>query len=94
MSIQWYDGIQIRQDPDAVLDWQLDLTDWLEGDTIQSATVDGGGLTVGNVVTTDTSITVWLSGGTAGTNYTVRIRFTTTAGRTDDRSITVVVAER
>lgn len=41
----------------------------------------------------DTVATVWLSGGTAGTDYTVTNRITTSDGRTLDKSITIVCSE-
>jgi hypothetical protein len=37
---------------------------------------------------------VWLSGGTVGERYTVTTRITTSAGRTDDRSIEIWVRQR
>ena len=43
---------------------------------------------------TATSATIWLSGGTAGTNYTLTNRIVTVGGRTEDRSFTVRLQER
>ena len=41
-----------------------------------------------------TTVTVWLSGGTAGVKYDVACRITTTGGRTDERTVSVRVLER
>lgn len=97
------------KDPSAVLDYKFDwantrnggdVSDWLAvGETIVSAivTVDSG-ITKDSDSLTDTnsSVTVFLSGGTAGVSYTVACRITTnsTPARTDERSITISVVER
>lgn len=83
------------KDPNAVLDYSVDWTRWLYGDTIaNSAWVVPGGLT--KVVDTSTTnvVTVWLSGGEVGQSYTVTNRITTAGGRTEDRSFIIAVAER
>lgn len=95
------------KDPDAVLDYPVDWANgpdgspgWLEdGDTIaESEWFVPDGLTVGTGAQapshTDTTTTVWLSGGTLGENYKIVNRVTTTAGRTDDRTITIAIRER
>ena len=86
------------KDPDAVLDWKFDWSRWLAaGETITSHTVTPtAGLTVDSSLVTDddTSVTAWLSGGTAGTRYTVTCHIVTSAGRADDRTIYVYVRER
>lgn len=86
------------KDPDAVLDWKFDWASWLaDGETIVSHTVaadDGITVDSSNVTDDDTSVTAWLSGGTDGTRYSVTCRVVTSAGRTDDRTITVYVRER
>ena len=43
---------------------------------------------------TNTSVTAWISGGLKGKSYTLTCRFTTSLGRTDDRSATIVCVER
>lgn len=95
------------KDPDAVLDWKFDwkaLTNgsgpenWLEtGETIASHTVTAAaGLTVDSSSLTDgnTSVTVWLSGGTVRNGYDVTCHITTSNGRQDDRTIRIYVVER
>ena len=97
------------KDPDAVLDYKFDWaastngtgdTDWLDtsnSETISSHTIDEDtGITVDSSSQTDTntSVTVWLSGGTAGTSYDVRCEIVTSASRTDERTITIYCQER
>jgi hypothetical protein len=87
------------KDPNAVLDYVFDWgTDYLAvGETISTRTVtvdtgltkDSDSITGGS-----TSVTVWLSGGTAGVSYQVTCRITTSSGRTDDWTITVKVQQR
>jgi len=86
------------KDVDAVLDYRFDWSDWLEtGDTIATHTVTAAtGITVDSSSITDgaTSVTVWLSGGTAGLSYTVACLIVTSASRTDERTVTLRVLER
>ena len=84
------------KDPDAVLDWRWDWSEWLaDGETIvTSLFIVSAGLVKDSDLHSATSATVWLSGGTPGTPYLVTNRITTSAGRTDDRSITIRVTNR
>ena len=83
------------KDADAVLDFSVDWTDWLTGDTISTSTFTvEAGITADSDSNDTTSATVWLSGGTAGTLYTVTNQIVTAAGRTDERSLTISVVER
>jgi len=95
------------KDPDGVLDYKFDWkastngsgsTDWLaSGETISSYTIDADtGITVDSdsKTNTDTSVTVWLSSGTDGTEYEVRCEIVTSASRTDERTMTISVNER
>jgi len=89
--------MNFNKDPQAVLDYTIDWTKWLDevGDSIATSTwIVPTGLTKVTETNTTKLATVWLSGGTAGTNYTVTNRIMTVAGRTDDRSITIRVQER
>lgn len=85
-----------RKDPDAILDYAYDWTDWLtEGDTIDTYTIDPeDGITVDSDDDTGSVVTVWLSGGTLGEKYRVTCRIVTVDGRTDDRTITVQITRR
>lgn len=88
------------KDPSAKLPYTVDWTLWLaaENDTAASATwiVPAGIVQESSPAPTlvDGKATVWLSGGTAGQNYNVTCRLTTTGGRVDDRSFKVPVRDR
>jgi len=83
------------KDPDSILDYTIDWSDWLGSDTIISSnwTVPTG-ITQGSVSNTDTATTIWLSGGVVGKTYSVVNRIETAGGRTDDRTITIVIREK
>ena len=95
------------KDPDAVLDYKFDWkaltnltgnTDWLDSaETISSITITAAtGITVdsSSITDTSTSATIWLSGGTDGQTYTLACKIVTSAGRTDERTISIQVEER
>jgi len=84
------------KDPDAVLDYQIDWSSWLDtGETISaSAWTVPTGLTEDSDSNTTTTATVWLSGGTAGVTYSVTNQITTSDSRTEDRTITIRCGER
>jgi hypothetical protein len=84
------------KDPDAVVDFAIDWSDWLPtGDTISTSTWDvPAGLTEDSETESTTLTTVWLSGGTAGQDYNITNQIVTAGGRTDDRTITIKVRER
>lgn len=91
------DGVPtIDKAPTALLDYPFDWTSWLAaGETIVSNVVTvATGLTNSLVTAGTTAVTVWLSGGTAGVSYLVTCKITTSAGRTDARSIRVIVRTR
>jgi hypothetical protein len=85
-----------RHDPEAVLDYSTSWSSWLDdGETISSYTVTvPAGLTLASDSEDAGVVTAWISGGTAGENYRVEYKITTSAGRTDERSITISVRER
>lgn len=89
-------AIKFTKDPSAVLDYVLDWSLWLSGgDTITAATsTPDAGITVASTAFTTTTTTSWLSGGTAGTPYSVVVHITTAAGRQDERTMVINVKER
>jgi hypothetical protein len=84
------------KDPHATLDYTVDWSDWLAaGETLASVTwTVPAGLTQADAAQTATQAQIWLTGGTAGASYTVACRVTTSAGRIDERSMLIAVAER
>ena len=91
----------IVKDPNAVLDYTLDWTDWLEplsGDTFASVSVAVSGVTLDHTTNNGTSVTIWISGGTVGTPGSSRVRIasvgTGARPRTDDRTVYFKIKER
>jgi len=95
------------KNPGAVLDYKFDWkastngtgdTDWLaSGETISEHEIDEDtGITVDSseLSDDDTSVTVWLSGGTDKTTYAVRCEIVTSVGRTDERTMYILVEQR
>lgn len=86
------------KDPSAVLDYAFDWSTWLDSDnseTISSHTVTAEtGITLDSDSESDGVVTAWMSAGTAGKNYTVTCKIVTSAGRTDERSITILCRNR
>ena len=89
-----------EKDPNAVLDYQFDWSDWLaDGETIQSHTIT---VTPGEELTVDSSgvnsgvVRVWLSAGNAKKTYLVACKIVTdnSPTRTDERTILVKCFER
>ena len=90
----------IPKDPNAVLDYTFDWTDWLAAastpaDTITAAEVIVDiGATVQTTVFDTQKVTAWVSGGTPGTTLALRCRVTTAGGRVEDRTVYLKVKER
>lgn len=86
---------RILKDPAAQLDYGRDWEPWLDTDRIVASTwTVPAGLTQVADTHTDTQTVVWLSGGVAGATYTITNQISTAAGRTDERSLVIVCAER
>ena len=86
---------RFTKDPDATLDYKVDWASWLVDDTITNSTwIVPTGITYEIDANDTTSATVWLSGGSVGSSYEVVNRITTTAGRIDDRTITIRIKEK
>lgn len=88
----------VPKDPQAQLDYTFNWSQWLPGgSTIASViwTIPAGITQIASSFT-NTTATVWVSGGTVGTTYTVTCRITTNAATPliDERSVTLVVEQR
>ena len=77
-----------QKDPQSVLDYKFDWTEWLGTDTILSYTLTSSdaAFQIASDSKTSTIVTAWLQGGVAGQTYEITCRIVTTAGRTDDRT--------
>jgi hypothetical protein len=86
------------KDPDAVLDYTIDWSDWLTGaeELTAAAFTVPTGITKDSEEKTTTTATVWLSGGTAGESYEITCHITTnnTKPREDDRTIKIKMKEK
>ena len=85
------------KDPDAVLDYPVDFSEWLAdiSDTYASHTIlVSAGLTLDSSSESGGIITPILSGGVVGATESFTVRITTTAGRVDDRTFFLKIVER
>ena len=84
------------KDPDEVLDYTFDWTDYLEtGETIASYVITADtGITSGTESQASGVVTYWLTGGDATYTYKVACKIVTSAGRTAERTVTVWVIDR
>ena len=90
MSLTWPD-----KDPDEVLDYRINWAPRLAGDTIASSIwIVPTGITEDDAENTTTTTTIWLSGGSLKTNYSLVNRITTAAGRTMDQTVTIRVSTK
>ena len=85
-----------RKDPDAILDYGFDWSDWLaSGETLTASTwTVPAGISEGANQRDDTSVLIWLSGGTVGESYLISCKIVTSDSRTDERSFTIIVEEQ
>lgn len=83
------------KDPDAVLDYTIDWSDWLGTDTISTSTwtLDTG-ITEDSSANTTTTTTIVVSGGSVKTSYKAVNHIVTAAGLEDDRTIIIKIEEK
>ena len=88
----------ITKDPNAVLDYEVDYTDWLAaaGDTLVAVTAAAVDITVNTaaIAPGGKKIVLWLSGGVLSKTASVTVRITTAGGRIDDRTIYFKIKQR
>lgn len=87
---------RFEKDPNAILDFSEDWGAWLApiADTIETSTwIIPAGITNAGESNTATIATIWLSGGTLATTYTLVNRIHTVGGRTEDHTIYITIKE-
>ncbi|PKN85911.1 MAG: hypothetical protein CVU46_09510 [Chloroflexi bacterium HGW-Chloroflexi-8] len=86
------------KDIEAVLDYIADWSAWLaEGETILTATVSSLGACVvdsSEISNADSAVTFWISGGIKNKECVIRCKITTSASRTDARSIVILCKDK
>lgn len=85
------------KDPNEVLDYAIDWTARLDGDTIAASTwIVPIGITRDSDSFSASATTIWLSGGDTGVTagHVLTNRITTAAGRIMDQSVTIRVVEK
>jgi hypothetical protein len=94
--------VSIIKDPNAILDYSFDWTEWLAAastppDTIANAQFQLLGTSNATIVSqafNAQKATAFVSGGLVGENIGLRCRITTAAGRVDDRTVYLKIKER
>lgn len=86
----------IPKDPQASLLYGIDVAGLLAtSDAVSAVTVGtSSGVTAGTPTYTGTILSVRVSGGAAGTTGSVTLRWTTTGGDTDERTLNFAIAQR
>lgn len=86
------------KDPNDILDYRIDWSRRLDnGDTISTAVFSletAAGLAIQSQSKTDTTATVWLTGGTAGETAEILCRIVTAEARQMDQSVPLAIVER
>lgn len=91
-------GVKIIRDADSKLDYIVDLSEWLSGDTLSAVSAEAVGATVSSctvnaapltiedygVINVGTAVVTWLQGGTTGVGGHLKLHVTTNGGREDD----------
>lgn len=94
-SVTWKPGLQIPHDPGAVEDYVWNWAEWLDGETLSSATLEAEvGLAASVQATSTSSLTMRISGGAADTRYRVTAHAVSSGGREQSRSVIFVCDDR
>lgn len=64
--MRWTPKLEFKKDPEDVFDFVLNFTPLLQGDTINTATVDGENITIDSSSITGNKVTIFVSGGSSG----------------------------
>ena len=86
--------LSIVKDPNAVLDYSIDLVDWLEGDTVVHVEAITEGVAADSTFINGTVVGAIVSGGEEYEPAFCTLRFATALGRFDDRTIHFKIKNR
>jgi hypothetical protein len=87
-------GNYFFKDPEAILDYSWDWTDWLgPEEVITTQDVVAEGVLAETPTCSGGIVTCRLSGGTIGVSASATCHITTSAGQADDRTIHLVIRE-
>lgn len=85
------------KDPADVLDYDISYEDWITDDdtitTVATSVSPTGALAVDSVSVSSPDVKVWVSGGTAGSTYTVTVTASTSGGRIKEETFKIRVKE-
>ena len=81
-------------DPDAIVDYIIDWTAWLDGDNIATSNWTVANASEASSSNTSKTATVFVQSAKPGKVCTMRNRITTTGGRTEDRTLRAKVREK
>ena len=80
--------------PDDFLDYEVDFTAWLAGDTIAGLpifAVNQGSVVVSNILTANGIVVFWLAGGVSGENCVIDCEITTALGRVGNEQLQILI---
>lgn len=94
--MKWYRGLTVTKDPADVIEYPLNFKQLLQADTISTATVTGTNVTIDSSSVSGNTVTVWVSGGSAGTTGEVRVNIVTANAtpRTFEKSFKIKVEQQ
>jgi hypothetical protein len=89
--MRWSKDLEYKKDPADVIDFVLNFTPLLQGDTINTATVTGESITIDSSAVSGNNVTIFVSGGSAGAVAKVKTTIVTTNStpRTFERTFKV-----
>jgi len=93
--MRWTPKLEFKKDPADVIDFPLNFTPLLQGDTINTATVEGENITIDSTTIVGNKVTVFVSGGSDGGvgKVTTTIVTNNSIPRTFKRAFKVVVQD-
>lgn len=86
---------RFEKQPKEVLDYRINLSDWLDaGDVAVSAAIESdAGITIDSSSVDDGGVTIWISGGTNQVDYDISVLITTDEGREKEVDFIIRVRE-